>query len=74
MRTLQPTLPTFRDWSEPQPAAANGLTPLLSEAAKAGFRALVLETSTRPFGYRVTFGRMAGHVSENRTKTLSREL
>ena len=55
----QLTFSTVRDWREPQIVAASGLMELLAEAARAGFKARVLETCKKPFGYRVTFCKLS---------------
>lgn len=63
--TNQPTLPGVRDWREPQIISAQQLARTITEANSAGFEAIRLETWKRPFGYRVTFQRMAD-ASEGR--------
>jgi hypothetical protein len=65
MKPNQPTLPGVRDWREPQLVSAQRLARTITEAASAGFEAIRLETWKRPFGYRVTFQRMAD-ASESR--------
>lgn len=59
MKTIQTTLPGVRDWREPQLVSAQRLARTITEAASAGFESVRLECWKRPFGYRVTFQRMA---------------
>jgi len=61
----QPTLPGVRDWREPQIVSAQRLARMITEANSAGFEAVRLECWQKPFGYRVTFQRMAD-ASESR--------
>jgi hypothetical protein len=53
----QPTLPSVRDWREPQTVAPYELAVLITEAAAAGFEATRMEV-LKPIAYRVTFQRM----------------
>jgi hypothetical protein len=64
----QPILLGVRDWREPQTVPTNGLAGIIREAGKDGFEAVRMETSKKPFGYRVTFQRkpaliLLGHPS-----------
>lgn len=70
MTPSQQPLPGIRNWTDPQVVSCRELTPLIAEAARAGFAAITLEVlCDRPGGYRVTFVKkesltMAGQSKE----------
>lgn len=57
MSATQPTLPTLRDWHEPQDVKPYDLARTIAEANRNGFDAVGL-TVLKPSGYRVRFQRM----------------
>jgi len=55
--TQQSTVPSFRDWTEPQTLPCNQLAEIMAGAAKAGYVAFRMDR--HPAGYRLMFQRVS---------------